>query len=113
MNLVILPSLAQLPAAEWDALAPAGQPFLRHAFLVALEDSGSVGAHCGWQPAHRLLRDDGGQLCAAAPAYVKSHSRGEYVFDWAGRTPARGPASPTTPSCCWLCRSRRWPVPAC
>ena len=82
MNLEILPSLAQLPAAEWDAITPAGQPFLRHAFLAALEDSGSVGAHCGWQPAHRLLRDAGGQLCAAAPAYVKSHSRGEYVFDW-------------------------------
>lgn len=82
MNIETLSSLGELPATEWDALAPAGQPFLRHAFLSALEDSGSVGAHCGWQPAHRLLRDGAGRLCAAAPAYVKSHSRGEYVFDW-------------------------------
>lgn len=82
MNIETLSSLGELPATEWDTLAPAGQPFLRHAFLSALEDSGSVGAHCGWQPAHRLLRDGDGRLCAAAPAYVKSHSRGEYVFDW-------------------------------
>lgn len=82
MSIEILHSLAQVPATEWDALAPAGQPFLRHAFLSALEESGSVGAASGWQPAHRLLRDGDGQLGAVAPAYVKSHSRGEYVFDW-------------------------------
>lgn len=82
MSIEILHSLAQVPATEWGALAPAGQPFLRHAFLSALEESGSVGAASGWQPAHRLLRDVAGQLRAVAPAYVKNHSRGEYVFDW-------------------------------
>lgn len=83
MTIQILTSLDQICADEWDRLLPDGQPFLRHAFLGALEDSGSVGRRCGWQPAHRLLRDAGGGLLAAMPTYVKSHSRGEYVFDWA------------------------------
>ena len=82
MTIQTLPSLAAIPAAEWDRLLPDDQPFLRHAFLCALEDSGSVAARTGWQPAHRLLRGADGQLLAAMPAYVKSHSRGEYVFDW-------------------------------
>ncbi|MCY1348412.1 Peptidogalycan biosysnthesis/recognition [compost metagenome] len=84
MPVQILDRLATLPAASWDALLPEAQPFLRHAFLSALEDSGSVGGHSGWRPAHRLLIEDG-QLLAAMPAYVKSHSYGEYVFDhgWA------------------------------
>ena len=78
----MLPAITAIPAAEWDGLLPDAQPFLRHAFLSALEDSGSVGARTGWQPAHRLLRAADGQLLAAIPAYLKSHSRGEYVFDW-------------------------------
>jgi len=82
MTIQTLPSLALIAAHDWDRLLPSGQPFLRHAFLAALEDSGSVGARSGWQPAHRLLRDADGRLLAAMPAYVKSHSRGEYVFDW-------------------------------
>jgi len=83
MTIQTLRSLTQISAAEWDALLPDAQPFLRHAFLSALEGSGSVSGRNGWQPAHRLLRDDDGRLLAAMPAYVKSHSRGEYVFDWA------------------------------
>lgn len=82
MTIQILPALSTIPAAEWDCLLPDDQPFLRHAFLSTLEDSGSVGARTGWQPAHRLLRDREGRLLAAMPAYVKNHSRGEYVFDW-------------------------------
>ncbi|SDS78345.1 GNAT family N-acetyltransferase [Pseudomonas oryzae] len=82
MTLETLPAITALPAAEWDGLLPDAQPFLRHAFLSALEDSGSVSARTGWQPAHRLLRAADGQLLAAMPAYLKSHSRGEYVFDW-------------------------------
>jgi len=82
MTISTLHSLAELPAAQWDALLPDGQPFLRHAFLSALEDSGSVGARSGWQPAHRVLHAPRGELLAALPAYLKSHSRGEYVFDW-------------------------------
>ena len=79
----LAPGVAQVEAAAWDALA-AGDPFLSHAFLAALEDSGSVGQGTGWSPAP-ILVDDEGCLVAAAPAYLKSHSQGEYVFDhgWA------------------------------
>ncbi|MFZ5512890.1 MAG: GNAT family N-acetyltransferase [Pseudomonadota bacterium] len=74
-------SLAEVPATEWNALA-GGQPFLRHEFLTALEDSGCVGGRSGWEPQHLTLWRDG-RLAAAAPLYRKSHSFGEYVFDWA------------------------------
>ncbi|TBW37915.1 N-acetyltransferase [Azotobacter chroococcum] len=83
MPIISLSRLSDLPASDWDALLPGGQPFLRHAFLSSLEDSGSVGGRSGWQPAHRLFRDAAGRLLAALPAYLKTHSYGEYVFDWA------------------------------
>src|SRR5690606_32798063 len=54
-----------------------------HGFLSALEDSGSVGPGTGWQPVHRIWRDEQGRLQAALPAYLKQHSYGEYVFDHA------------------------------
>ncbi len=75
-------SVSALPAAEWDALT-GGNPFLSHAFLTALEDSGSVGEGTGWSPAPIVLRDAAGRIAAALPAYLKAHSRGEYVFDHA------------------------------
>lgn len=79
----LLDSLAGIVPAEWDALA-GGQPFLRHAFLHGLELTGCVGADSGWQACHLVLRDPGdGCLAAAAPLYLKEHSYGEYVFDWA------------------------------
>ena len=78
-------SVAAQSAAAWDALTDDGNPFVSHTFLSALEDSGSVGGHSGWQPAPLLIDGKDGQLAAAMPAYVKSHSQGEYVFDhsWA------------------------------
>ncbi len=76
-------SLSELDPASWDSLLIDKQPFLRHAFLSALEDSGSVGGRSGWQPIHQLFRDPHGELRAALPLYRKSHSYGEYVFDWA------------------------------
>jgi predicted N-acyltransferase len=84
MTVEIATRLADVPAADWDGLVPSGQPFLRHGFLSALEDSGSVGLDTGWQAEHLLLRQ-GGKLVAAMPAYRKQHSYGEYVFDhgWA------------------------------
>ena len=84
MPLHVLDSLSAIAAHEWDALVPDSQPFLRHAFLSALEDSGSLGAHSGWQPEH-LLHIEDGRLLAALPSYRKWHSYGEYVFDhgWA------------------------------
>lgn len=78
-------SISDLPAAEWDALTDGGNPFVSHAFLAALEDSGSVGEGTGWQAAPLLIEGADGRLAAALPAYLKSHSQGEYVFDqgWA------------------------------
>ncbi|MEP7221274.1 MAG: GNAT family N-acetyltransferase [Novosphingobium sp.] len=75
------PSVGSLPAAEWDALDHRGNPFTGHAFLTALEDSGSVGGRSGWDPAPLVITDDDGRLAAALPAYLKHHSQGEYVFD--------------------------------
>ena len=85
----VLDDLAGVPADEWNALAAAGagraraQPFLRHEFLRALELAGCVGAHTGWTARHLLLRDAAGRPAAALPVYLKLHSYGEYVFDWA------------------------------
>ncbi len=75
-------SIHTVSPEDWDRLCPTDFPFTRHAFLAALEDSGSVGATTGWQPRHLLIRDDAGALQAAMPLYLKEHSYGEYVFDW-------------------------------
>ncbi|MGB8622265.1 MAG: GNAT family N-acetyltransferase [Paracoccaceae bacterium] len=85
----VLNSLAEIPAAEWDACAcpetaDGGRPvdpFTTHRFLKALEDSGSVGTGTGWQPRHLTARL-GDELIAVAPLYAKSHSQGEYIFDF-------------------------------
>jgi len=71
-----------IPAAQWNALSGTDCPFLRHEFLAALEHSGCVGGATGWMPAHLALLDNG-RLVAAAPVYRKSHSWGEFVFDFA------------------------------
>ncbi len=76
-------AVGSVPADAWDALAGQDNPFVSHAFLTALEHSGSVGAGTGWSPAPLLIEDSRGELLAAAPAYLKSHSQGEYVFDHA------------------------------
>ena len=77
--------VAAIPAADWDACARDGNPFVGHAFLAALEASGSVGGRSGWQPAPVVVDGADGRPVAVAPAYLKSHSQGEYVFDhgWA------------------------------
>src|ERR1700727_3141446 len=91
----VVPSIAGIDAGTWDACAnPPGRtfeeaagerfnPFLPHAFLAALEASGSVGGRSGWTPAHVAVEDGRGRMVAAAPCYLKSHSQGEYVFDHA------------------------------
>ena len=78
-------SVADLPADQWDALTDGANPFMSHAFLSALEDSGSVGGRSGWRPLPIIAEASGGTLAGALPAYVKQHSQGEYVFDhsWA------------------------------
>ena len=74
-------SIDELDAAQWNALRGTEVPFLRHEFLAALEHAGCVGAPVGWVPAYVSLRDERG-LAAAAPAFIKSHSYGEFVFDF-------------------------------
>jgi predicted N-acyltransferase len=74
--------LSELRAEDWEGLELEGDPFLRHAFLSTLESSGCVGGATGWTPQHLLFRDDGGRLVGAVPGYLKSHSWGEFVFDW-------------------------------
>ena len=77
----VLTAAADMPAAQWDACAGADNPFTRHAFIDALEASGSAVARTGWQAAHIVVDDDDGVPLGILPAYVKSHSQGEYVFD--------------------------------
>jgi predicted N-acyltransferase len=75
--------IASFDAADWDACAGDGNPFLTHAFLSALEDSGSAVAARGWQPVPIAIDGPDGRLAAVLPAYAKGHSQGEYVFDHA------------------------------
>src|SRR5476651_356726 len=79
----VVQRLGEIPAAEWNACAGGDNPFVSHAFLNALEESGSATAATGWQPQHLALYDDAGRLAGAAPLYLKGHSYGEYVFDHA------------------------------
>ena len=90
-DLTLLDSIADIPAAGWDAIAAPEQadgrpvdPFTTHRFLAALEVSNSTGTGSGWQPRPLVLRDNG-HLLAATPLFVKTHSQGEYIFDhgWA------------------------------
>lgn len=76
-----LSSLNQISAQEWNAVTGTDYPFLRHEFLHGLEQTGCANADTGWQACHLLLRDEAGIL-ALMPLYLKSHSYGEYVFDW-------------------------------
>jgi len=78
----IVGEFAEIDAGDWDLLDHQGNPFLSHAFLAALEKSGSIGPAAGWTPNHLALYEEG-RLVAFAPTYLKDHSHGEFVFDWA------------------------------
>jgi uncharacterized protein len=99
-NIDIVSGLSTIDAAQWDACAQAHNtsadaptditaethnPFVSHAFLTSLEDSGSATAKTGWAGAHIIVRDENNIIRAACPTYLKAHSMGEYVFDhtWA------------------------------
>ena len=85
LQLRVLHQMANVDATAWDgllALQAQPTPFMRHAYLQALEDSGSATAETGWQPCHITLWE-GDALVAACPLYAKTHSYGEYVFDFA------------------------------
>jgi predicted N-acyltransferase len=77
--------ITAIPAVDWDTCAGPDNPFVSHAFLAALEESGSAKSKTGWLPQHLVMETPDGGIVGAAPAYVKSHSYGEYVFDhgWA------------------------------
>ncbi|MFM0741695.1 GNAT family N-acetyltransferase [Paraburkholderia xenovorans] len=77
----VVDSISEVDAEEWNALSD-GNPFVQHEFLSAMHDTGCATVQTGWQPSYLLMRT-GAQLAGAMPLYVKSHSRGEYVFDHA------------------------------
>ena len=78
----VLSSIAQIDAAGWNSLIGDGQPFLRHEFLLALEESGCAAPRTGWTPRHLVVDDASGRPIGALPLYRKGHSRGEFVFDF-------------------------------
>ena len=82
MTVRVLRSIHEVSAADWNALELHGQPFLRHEFLAALENTGCACVATGWTPKHLLLLDQNRQLRGAIPLYLKTHSFGEFVFDF-------------------------------
>ena len=77
-----LDSIAEINAAQWNLLAAGGSPFLRHEFLLALEQSGCAAARTGWTANHVVIENAEGRAIGAMPLYRKAHSRGEFVFDF-------------------------------
>lgn len=104
-----LDSIAQIDAESWNSLAGTGQPFLRHEFLLALEQSGCAVPQTGWTARHLVIEDAAGRTVGAMPLFRKTHSRGEFVFDfsWANAYTQHGlayypkllSAVPFTPVC--------------
>ena len=82
MEVRFINSIHQVDSQQWNRLCGEGYPFVRHQFLAALEDTACTTVESGWQVAHVLVYS-AQQLVAAMPGYVKTHSYGEYVFDWA------------------------------
>ncbi len=82
VTIKVLGAIDEIAAEEWDACAGAENPFVSHAFLDVLEKSGAVSAETGWLPCHIAIEEDDGSVVGVAPCYLKSHSYGEYVFDW-------------------------------
>ena len=75
-------SIVEIRAATWDACAGEINPTISHAFLNALEESGSTTKRTGWTPLHLSLEGSDGEIIAVAPLYAKTHSYGEYIFDY-------------------------------
>jgi predicted N-acyltransferase len=82
LTLTLHQAIGGISRADWDACAGTDNPFVSHAFLSVVEDSGSATARTGWLAQHAVLSDAEGRVVAVAPMYAKSHSYGEYVFDW-------------------------------
>ncbi len=92
-----LERIADIDATAWNALFDPAYPFTQHAYLQALEDSGSVCTARGWTPWHLVGEDETGQLVAAAPLYLKTHSWGEFVFDFSWADAAQRAGLPYYP----------------
>jgi len=84
MHIVVHSSLAEISSAQWNALLVGNNPFMRHEFLLGLEKTNCVSASHGWEVSHIAAYDDIhlNALIGAMPCYIKSHSYGEYIFDW-------------------------------
>lgn len=82
ISVQVVTRIADIAAADWDACAGGDNPFVSHAFLNALETSGSVSSETGWLPQHLVVADESGGVAACMPMYLKNHSYGEYIFDW-------------------------------
>ncbi len=109
----LLGAIDEVSAAAWDACAGPGNPFVSHAFLSALERSGSAVPDQGWRPQHLVVPDRDGGLLGAVPLYFKSHSYGEYVFDWGWADAYERAGGATTQSFRSASPSRRSPAGAC
>ena len=92
-----LERISAIPAADWDRYFDPAYPFTRHAFLEALENSGSVGPETGWSPCHAVVEDDAGAIIGLVPMYAKSHSYGEFVFDFSWADASRRLGRPYYP----------------
>ncbi len=82
ISIEIYDRIADISSIDWNACAGLDNPFVQHAFLNALETSGSVTPETGWLAQHVLVKDEKGIPVACAPLYLKNHSYGEYIFDW-------------------------------
>lgn len=83
MRIRVGEAIADIPRRDWNALLPDSNPFIRHEFLTALEESGCVSDLSGWMPCPVTCEDDSGELIGALPLYRKTNSHGEFVFDFA------------------------------
>lgn len=81
MQIDFIQSITEVSASDWNRLWSTDYPFIRHEFLLALEQSGCTISSAGWQPFHCVVKEDG-KVLGALPLYLKTHSYGEYVFDW-------------------------------
>ena len=75
-------AIAEIPAAAWDACAGGVNPTVSHTFLNAMEESGSTTTRTGWTPQHLSLAGPNGEITGVVPLYAKTHSYGEYIFDY-------------------------------
>jgi len=82
ISLTVHKAIAEIGEADWDACAGPVNPTVGYTFLQAMEESGSASRRTGWAPQHLSLADDSGRIVGVVPLYLKSHSQGEYVFDY-------------------------------